>query len=50
MYIATENSFQSLHFEFLFGAINIREILRDRCDKLWTTLQHTYTKEKKTEH
>lgn len=47
--MATGNSFQSLHYEFLLGATTIREIVRDTCDKLWNCLQPIYMKEKTTE-
>lgn len=44
--MATGNSFNSLHFEFLLGTTTIREIVRDTCDKLWNNLQPLYMAKK----
>ena len=41
-YFATGNSFISLHNEYLLGATNVREIVRDTCDAIWKCLKPAY--------
>ena len=38
-YLATGNSFISLHYEYLLGATTVREIVRDTCDAIWECLK-----------
>ena len=42
-YLATGNSFISLHYEYLFGATTVREIVRETCDAVWECLTPVYT-------
>jgi len=41
-YLATGNSFISLHYEYLLGATTVREIVRDTCDAVWECLKPVY--------
>jgi len=41
-YLATGNSFISLHYEYLLGATTLREIVRDTCDAIWECLKSAY--------
>jgi len=41
-YLATGNSFISLHYEYLLGATTVREIVRDNCDAIWECLKPAY--------
>jgi len=41
-YLATGNSFISLHYEYLLGATTVREIVRDTCDAIWECLKLAY--------
>ncbi|CAH1996210.1 unnamed protein product [Acanthoscelides obtectus] len=34
-YLATGNSFNSLHFKYLLGATTVREIVKDICEQIW---------------
>lgn len=45
-YLATGNSFRSLHYEYLLGATTIREIVKDTCEQLWKCLQPLHMAEK----
>lgn len=38
-YLATGNSFNSLHFEYLLGASTVGSIVKDTCAKIWKCLQ-----------
>lgn len=44
-YLASENSYCSLHFEYLIGISTIGEIIEDTCKKLWSCLQYLYMPE-----
>lgn len=48
-YLATGNSFHSLHYEFLLGITTIREIVRSTCEAIWTCLQPVFMAEKTEE-
>jgi len=37
-YLATGNSFHSLHYEYLLGVTTIRENVRDTCEAIWECL------------
>jgi len=41
-YLATGNSFISLHYDYLLGATTVREIVRDICDAIWECLKPAY--------
>ena len=41
-YLATRNSFISLHYEYLLGATTVREIVTDTCDVIWERLKPAY--------
>jgi len=41
-YLATGNSFISLHYEYLLGATIVRGIIRDTCDAIWECLKPAY--------
>jgi len=41
-YLATGNSFISLHYEYLLGATTAREIVGDTCDVIWECLKLAY--------
>jgi hypothetical protein len=38
-YPATGNSFHSLHYEYVLGVTNIRQIVRDICEEIWKNLR-----------
>ncbi|CAH1958442.1 unnamed protein product [Acanthoscelides obtectus] len=48
-YLATGNSFNSLHFEFLLGVTTFGEIIKDTCQQLWEVMQPLYMSEKSEE-
>lgn len=48
-YLATGNSFNSLHFEYLLGASTIGRIVKDTCAQLWKCLQPLYMSDKTEE-
>ena len=48
-YLATGNSFQSLHFEYLLGVTTIREIVRSTCEAIWNCLQPKFMPQKTEE-
>ena len=41
-YLATGNSFISLHHEYILGATGVREIVGDTCDAIWERLKPPY--------
>jgi len=41
-YLATGNSFISLHYEYLLGATTVREIVRHTRDAIWECLKPAY--------
>ena len=45
-YLATGNSFHSLHYEYLLGVTTIREIVRDTCEAIWKCLWDAFMPQK----
>ncbi|KAJ8930418.1 hypothetical protein NQ314_016783 [Rhamnusium bicolor] len=45
-YLATGNSFNSLHYEYLLGTTTIREIVRTTCETTWICLKPIFKAEK----
>ncbi|KAJ8945189.1 hypothetical protein NQ314_009304 [Rhamnusium bicolor] len=45
-YLATGNSFNSLHYEYLLGATTIRELVRTICEAIWICLDPIFMAEK----
>jgi hypothetical protein len=41
-YLATDNSFISLHYDFLLDATTVREIVGHTCDAIWEYLKPVY--------
>ena len=48
-YLATGNSFNVLHFEFLLGATTIREIVKSTCQVIWNCMKADFMPEKREE-
>lgn len=48
-YLATGNSFNALHFEYLLGASTIGHIVKDTCAQLWKCLQPLHMSAKSEE-
>ena len=45
-YLATGNSFHSLHYEYLLGVTTIREIVWDTCEAIWGCLRDAFMSQK----